>query len=113
MVSVSIAATVVPRGRRFTYEDDARVLARCRVNGAICNAKCAPVARQAPPLSSGLERNFESRAALTNCCTSRGFRKNTGCPRPESNQGTRFRKPLLYPLSYGGPAAEYPPFEVA
>jgi hypothetical protein len=24
------------------------------------------------------------------------------CPRPESNQGTRFRKPLLYPLSYGG-----------
>jgi hypothetical protein len=25
------------------------------------------------------------------------------CPRPESNQRTRFRKPLLYPLSYGGP----------
>ncbi len=25
-----------------------------------------------------------------------------GCPRPESNQRTRFRKPLLYPLSYGG-----------
>jgi hypothetical protein len=24
------------------------------------------------------------------------------CPRPESNQRTRFRKPLLYPLSYGG-----------
>src|SRR5437764_2776178 len=24
------------------------------------------------------------------------------CPRPESNQCTRFRKPLLYPLSYGG-----------
>src|SRR5688500_15826081 len=30
--------------------------------------------------------------------TSRGPR----CPRPESNQRTRFRKPLLYPLSYGG-----------
>jgi hypothetical protein len=27
------------------------------------------------------------------------------CPRPESNQGTRFRKPLLYPLSYGGDVA--------
>ena len=25
-----------------------------------------------------------------------------GCPRPELNQRTRFRKPLLYPLSYGG-----------
>ena len=24
------------------------------------------------------------------------------CPRPESNQRTRFRKPVLYPLSYGG-----------
>src|SRR5438067_11913610 len=26
------------------------------------------------------------------------------CPRPESNQRTRFRKPLLYALSYGGSA---------
>ena len=24
------------------------------------------------------------------------------CPRQDSNLGTRFRKPLLYPLSYGG-----------
>jgi hypothetical protein len=28
------------------------------------------------------------------------------CPRPESNQRTRFRKPLLYPLSYGGSTPE-------
>ena len=28
------------------------------------------------------------------------------CPRPESNQRTRFRKPLLYPLSYGGQAEQ-------
>src|SRR5205085_1269261 len=28
--------------------------------------------------------------------------RHVGCPRPESNQRTRFRKPLLYPLSYGG-----------
>src|SRR5205807_4107662 len=28
------------------------------------------------------------------------------CPRPESNQRTRFRKPLLYPLSYGGAARQ-------
>jgi hypothetical protein len=27
------------------------------------------------------------------------------CPRPESNQRTRFRKPSLYPLSYGGARA--------
>ena len=26
------------------------------------------------------------------------------CPRQESNLRTRFRKPLLYPLSYGGGA---------
>jgi hypothetical protein len=30
-------------------------------------------------------------------------RARAECPRPESNQRTRFRKPLLYPLSYGGP----------
>jgi hypothetical protein len=24
------------------------------------------------------------------------------CPRPESNRRTRFRRALLYPLSYGG-----------
>jgi hypothetical protein len=29
------------------------------------------------------------------------------CPRPESNQRTRFRKPLLYPLSYGGAGSAY------
>jgi hypothetical protein len=28
--------------------------------------------------------------------------RQVACPRPESNQRTRFRKPLLYPLSYGG-----------
>src|SRR6059058_2331954 len=31
------------------------------------------------------------------------------CPRPESNQCTRFRKPLLYPLSYGGSARRVAP----
>ena len=30
------------------------------------------------------------------------------CPRQESNLCTRFRKPLLYPLSYGGAATAYP-----
>ncbi len=33
-------------------------------------------------------------------------RQVRGCPRPESNQRTRFRKPLLYPLSYGGSLAQ-------
>jgi aerobic-type carbon monoxide dehydrogenase small subunit (CoxS/CutS family) len=31
------------------------------------------------------------------------------CPRQESNLRTRFRKPLLYPLSYGGANAEGTP----
>ena len=30
-------------------------------------------------------------------------------PRPESNQRTRFRKPLPYPLSYGGPGRRVAP----
>jgi hypothetical protein len=30
----------------------------------------------------------------------KGLRRE--CPRHESNMRTRFRKPLLYPLSYGG-----------
>ena len=34
--------------------------------------------------------------------TSPTFRINSECPRQESNLRTRFRKPLLYPLSYGG-----------
>jgi hypothetical protein len=30
------------------------------------------------------------------------LRWSEGCPREESNLRTRFRKPLLYPLSYEG-----------
>jgi hypothetical protein len=33
------------------------------------------------------------------------------CPRQESNLRTRFRKPLLYPLSYGGGEIENIPSE--
>ena len=33
----------------------------------------------------------------------------TECPREESNLRTRFRKPLLYPLSYEGEADRYRP----
>jgi hypothetical protein len=29
------------------------------------------------------------------------------CPRQESNLGARFRKPALYPLSYGGLRKSY------
>src|SRR4051794_1066376 len=32
-------------------------------------------------------------------------RRSAECPRQESNLGTWFRKPLLYPLSYGGAGA--------
>jgi hypothetical protein len=34
--------------------------------------------------------------------TGRFLQVNRECPRQESNLCTRFRKPLLYPLSYGG-----------
>ena len=36
--------------------------------------------------------------AETDTAVGKGLR----CPRHESNMRTRFRKPLLYPLSYGG-----------
>ena len=48
-----------------------------------------------PPLIMGHE--------LTGSAAVRLAGKLDWCPRPESNQRTRFRKPLLYPLSYGGP----------
>src|SRR2546423_2550670 len=32
--------------------------------------------------------------------------RSAECPRQESNLRTRFRKPLLYPLSYGGSRPE-------
>jgi hypothetical protein len=35
---------------------------------------------------------------------------SAGCPRQESNLRTRFRKPLLYPLSYGGVFGFLKPF---
>ena len=43
------------------------------------------------------------------CFRQRGFppiRAEMECPRQESNLRTRFRKPLLYPLSYGGRTQE-------
>ncbi len=36
----------------------------------------------------------------------RSFDENSACPRAESNCRTRFRKPMLYPLSYGGERLE-------
>jgi hypothetical protein len=37
----------------------------------------------------------------------RRARPDLACPRQESNLRTRFRKPLLYPLSYGGVQIKY------
>ena len=34
--------------------------------------------------------------------TPRGDWLSTWCPRQDSNLRTRFRRPVLYPLSYGG-----------
>jgi hypothetical protein len=50
---------------------------------------------------AGPDRRTDRRPGLAAALT--GSRR---CPRPESNQRTRFRKPLLYPLSYGGSGPE-------
>ena len=34
------------------------------------------------------------------------FRRSEGCPRQDSNLRTRLRRPMLYPLSYGGSGRE-------
>src|ERR1051326_1003629 len=48
------------------------------------------------------ERREEIEERPTVAQTTVPRRMTLECPRPESNQRTRFRKPLLYPLSYGG-----------
>src|SRR5262249_49651434 len=63
-------------------------------------------------------RNRPSARAATSLATSlrgRGsllprplYSQDLACPRHESNMRTRFRKPLLYPLSYGGDASLCP-----
>ena len=45
-----------------------------------------------------------SRQKLHSAATGGPHRQRQQCPRHESNMRTRFRKPLLYPLSYGGSA---------
>jgi hypothetical protein len=52
----------------------------------------AQVRGSSKPLRSFEERVLQRRASA----------QTAGCPRQESNLRTRFRKPLLYPLSYGG-----------
>jgi hypothetical protein len=62
--------------------------------------------RQSVPPKSGLRRTSAAtyfvRPRAGNPSPSRVPRNIEGCPRQESNLRTRFRKPLLYPLSYGG-----------
>src|SRR5207248_6563728 len=69
-------------------------------------ASCAPVApthERASAVLAGTEGGAAPRpkqpAKKTSCANERE------CPRQESNLGTWFRKPLLYPLSYGGAGA--------
>ena len=45
---------------------------------------------------------FRARRRITKPARSRRVQTLLRCPRHESNMRTRFRKPLLYPLSYGG-----------
>ena len=46
------------------------------------------------------------RDSMAGACSEATSPVFTECPRPELNQRTRFRKPLLYPLSYGGSTPE-------
>ena len=46
------------------------------------------------------ERTWVRRHAIADPCSDSSIQAK--CPRQESNLRTRFRKPLLYPLSYGG-----------
>jgi hypothetical protein len=67
---------------------------------------CAPVVRQSTPSSSGLSRSRADQDPqphkLEIPADPPRLARAEGCPRQESNLRTRFRKPLLYPLSYGG-----------
>src|SRR4029078_9138786 len=75
---------------------------------------CAPVACQRPARLSCLELSQAASAtegggthqsaasALDQPTPPDQSRSTSECPRQESNLRTRFRKPLLYPLSYGG-----------
>jgi hypothetical protein len=75
--------------------------------------RCAPVVRQCAPVCAsehpsqtvlnGLERRIDSRRVASEVPAHRPvLAPRAECPRQESNLCTRFRKPLLYPLSYGG-----------
>ena len=52
----------------------------------------------ADPFGRGLDEKAFAAAQPVGAVVARAKR----CPRQESNLRTRFRKPLLYPLSYGG-----------
>jgi hypothetical protein len=59
--------------------------------------------RPRAPDSSGFGRMSAAAGNHTISPAQMGFwLSNAACPRQESNLRTRFRKPLLYPLSYGG-----------
>ena len=74
-----------------------------------CDCSATHQRSRSPPLDAGdgtsIRRRFNARVTETRAeCdagSGRACRTST-CPRQESNLRTRFRKPLLYPLSYGG-----------
>jgi hypothetical protein len=40
--------------------------------------------------------------SLSMGCAQKGLENEDECPRQDSNLGSRLRRPVLYPLSYGG-----------
>jgi hypothetical protein len=80
------------------------------VRTAPISALRAPVLRQSATDTSGFGRTQaddpEIRPEFVTPCYLLIRLNDAGCPRHESNVRTRFRKPLLYPLSYGGSREE-------
>jgi hypothetical protein len=86
---------------------------RCRQSPAAQSAQTPAIGSAARQLrasrrrdqavSGGLGRRTPPGSGRPATRSSSGVRRGSAkCPRQESNLRTRFRKPLLYPLSYGG-----------
>ena len=71
------------------------------------NRRARPRLPRATPLLAGGDAGSQRRACVARTSQRLGYFASTvRCPRQESNLCTRFRKPLLYPLSYGGELAQ-------
>ena len=73
------------------------------------NTTARQSARQCATVESGSsadQAGQHARRQFQEIPANQAILSRSGCPRQESNLRTRFRKPLLYPLSYGGVSAQ-------